>query len=257
MSQAVAPLPNMLAAQTRAQFISLWRIPAFSITSLILPVMFFAFFGLPNVKYNYAGVNAGAYLLASFGAYAVSSMMVFNFGIGVAQERASKVDLLMRATPLPPLVYMLARLITAATFGVISVLILFAFGTVAGGVRLDAGTWLTIIGRLLLGSLPFIGMGFAIGYFFGVNAAPAVTNLVYLPLSFASGLFVPLSQMPDFIQKVAPYLPTYHYAQLAWNAVGAKSESLTTALLWLAAYTVAFFAIAMRAYRVEEARKFN
>ena len=48
-----------------------------------------------------------------------------------------------------------------------------------------------------------------------------MANLIYLPLSFASGLFVPLNQLPVFIQNLAPYLPSYHYAQLAWSALGA------------------------------------
>ena len=45
-----------------------------------------------------------ARLLASFGAYAVGNVMVYGFGIGVANERAMKIDRLMRASPLPPLV---------------------------------------------------------------------------------------------------------------------------------------------------------
>jgi ABC-2 type transport system permease protein len=73
-----------------------------------------------------------------------------------------------------------------------------------------------------------------ISFSVGGNAAPAVANLIYLPLSFASGLFMPLSQLPSFVQQVAPYLPSYHYAQLAWSAVGAPSEPVVTSLAWAA-----------------------
>ena len=58
------------------------------------------------------------------------------------------------------------------------------------------------------------------------------------------------------MQQVAPYLPTYHYAQLAWSAVGAPAEPMATSLAWLAAYTVLFLALAVRAYRREEQQKF-
>ena len=67
---------------------------------------------------------------------------------------------------------------------------------------------------------------------------------------------LPVSQLPGFVQKIAPYLPSYHYGQLAWSAVGARAEPLAVSLAWLAGYTVVFLAIAMRTYRREETRKF-
>jgi ABC-2 type transport system permease protein len=87
--------------------------------------------------------------------------------------------------------------------------------------------------------------------------APAVANLVYLPLSFASGLFMPLSQLPAFVRRLAVYLPAYHYGQLAWGTVGAASESVLASLAWLAGYTLLFLLIAFRAYQREESRKFG
>jgi ABC-2 type transport system permease protein len=78
-----------------------------------------------------------------------------------------------------------------------------------------------------------------------------------VPLSFASGLFIPISQLPSFVQQVAPYLPTYHYGQLAWSAVGARSEPVATSLAWLVAYTALFLVLAIKAYRREEQQKFT
>lgn len=254
----VAPLPRILWSQTRAGITSLLRVPAFTVSGLALPVMFFAFFGLPHVHDQLYGINAGAYLVGSFGAYAVSSMMVFNFGIAVAQERSAKLDLLMRATPLPPLMYLLSKVIVSVLFALASLLILILFAEVVGGVRIAPSTLAAITLRLMVGSVPFIGIGFAIGYGFAATAAPAVTNLIYLPLSFASGIFVPLNDLPGLVQRVAPYLPTYHFGQLAWISVGANhTESLGTAVLGLAIWTVIFFGIALRSYRVEEERKFG
>src|SRR5262245_47514699 len=100
----------MLLAQTRSELLMRWRVPAFSVTNLALPIVFFTFFGLPVAHIVRGdGVSIGAYLLASFGAYAVGNVMVYGFGIGVANERGMKIDRLMRASPLPPLVFMLAK----------------------------------------------------------------------------------------------------------------------------------------------------
>lgn len=255
---AVAPLWRVLLAQTRAELRMRWRVPAFSLTNIALPIVFFTFFGLPSAHLvRPDGISVGAFLVASFGAYAVGSVMVYSFGIGVAVERGMKVDLLMRVTPLPPAVLLLAKVFTALVFSFVTLVVLIAYGVLVGGVTQPPAVWAGMIGRLLAGSVPFIGLGFAIGYAAGPNSAPAFANLIYLPLAFASGLFVPPRQLPEFVQRFAPYLPTYHYGQLAWGSLGAASEPLGVSLAWLAGYAVAFFALALRAYQREELRKFS
>jgi ABC-2 type transport system permease protein len=247
----------MLLHQTRAEFLKLWRTPAFSATSLALPVMFFAFFGLPAVGRSIEGTDAGAYLLGSFAAYAVLNVMLFSFGISVAVERTQNQDALTRASPLSPAVYVAARVLTALAFALLTLVGLFLFAGLVGGVSLTAAAWLGLTARLLLGSLPFIGLGFTIGFVSDARAAPGVINLIYLPMAFASGFFVPIAQLPALVQRIAPFLPTYHYAQLAWGAVGAATDGVGTTLIWLAAWTVALFALAIRAYSRVEAAKFS
>ena len=260
MTPSRAPIWPMLRRQTWAEFLKLWRVPAFSATSLLLPIVFYAFIGIGQASQTLQGthVTFGAYFLASMAVYAVANVMIFSFGISVATERGLKMDLLMRATPLPPLVYLLSRCITAIVFAALTLAVLFPFAYIAAGVSLSAAMWLTLASRVLLGSIAFIALGFAIGYLSGPNSAVAVINLVYLPTAFASGLFFPKQLLPDIIQHVSPYLPLYRFGQLAWDAVGVPtSESITTDWLYLAGYGVAFFAIALWAYRREESRKFS
>jgi len=258
MSVAVAPVAPMLIAQTRAQVLNYVRIPAFSLTSLALPLVFYTFFGLPNASKHFPdGTSVGLYLMCSFGAYAVSSVMVFSFGIGVANSRGLKIDLLQRATPLPPVVAIVANVINAVVFALVAIALLMAFVVLLGGVRFPVETGLQIVGLLLVGALPLIGMGMTIGYSVGPNAAPAVANLIYLPMAFASGMFIPVGDLPDFIQRIARYLPTYHYAQLAYTPVHHADEALGWALAWSAVWAVILFAAATRAYRRDQLRKFS
>jgi ABC-2 type transport system permease protein len=183
--------------------------------------------------------------------------MLFTFGIGLAIERGRKFDVLMRATPLRPIVQLGAKLVSGLVFALLALAVLFAFALITG-LRMDAGNWLALTWRLLLGSIPFLLLGFAIGYLVSPNAAPAVVNLIALPMYFASGLFVPIAALPDFVQKIAPYLPAYRYGQLAWDAVGApSSDSLLVNALWLLGYSVAFLAITLWAYRLDDSRKFS
>ena len=62
-------------------------------------------------------------------------------------------------------------------------------------------------------------MGLALGYFAKPNSAPAMVNLVYLPMSFCSGLWIPIFMLPKVLQNIAQVLPPYHVAQLALNAI--------------------------------------
>jgi ABC-2 type transport system permease protein len=248
----------MLGMQARTEFRKLWRVPAFSATSLALPVMFYGFFGIKDSHgHIQPGVEVGSYFLASMGAYAVSNVMVFSFGIGVANERGQKLDLLMRAAPIPPAVYLAAKVLNALLFGVLTLVVLIAFAKLTHSTGLGAGTLASLAVRLLLGSLPFIAIGFFFGYLAGPNSAVAVVNLVYLPTAFASGIFVPANQLPDWISNISPYLPLYRYADLAWQAVGYRTgQDVTRDWIYLAFFAVLFFGLAGWAYRRDTTRKF-
>lgn len=253
----VAPISRIARAQIASVLLVYWRMPAFVLISMGLPVMFFVFFGLPNVSQRLTnGASLGAFVLGSLGAYAVSNVVVYNVGIGVANQRARKFDLLQRATPLPPWIAVLANVIGGLLLSLLSLLALFAVA-VLGGVRMPAGTWLSLLGWLVAGCLPMLGLGLSIGYGAGPNMAPALASLLYLPMAFASGIFIPLRQLPGFIRTIAPYLPLYHYGQLAWITVGAGDETMVKAGLWVAAWSVLLLGLAARFYRLDAMRKFS
>lgn len=251
---------RIILMQTRAEMIKFWRVPAFGFFSLGLPLIIFVFFGLQRATQlidPHSSITVGTYVMASMAAYTVGNVMVFSFGMALAIERGQKQDVLLRASPLPPVVYLLAKVVNAAVFALIALLALFVFAHFTASVSLGAGVWVSLAGRLLLGSIPFIGLGLGFGYLVGPNAAPAVINFVYLPIAFASGIFVPVNQLPDFIRGIAPYLPLHPFVELGWNAIGvATDNSVTTDVLYLVAYAVGFFALAVWAYRRDTAAKF-
>jgi hypothetical protein len=68
---------------------------------------------------------------------------------------------------------MLAKVLTALVFSLIALVLPIGYDRL-GGIHQTPAVWATIILRLLAGSLPFIALGFAIGYWSGPNAAPAM-----------------------------------------------------------------------------------
>jgi ABC-2 type transport system permease protein len=103
---------------------------------------------------------------------------------------------------------------------VVIVATLVTLGVTVGGVSLTVGEGLKLAGVILAGSVPFTAMGLLVALLVPANAAPGVINLIYLPMSFASGFWMPISSLPHWLRVLAPALPTYHLAQLALNIFG-------------------------------------
>ncbi len=246
--------PNLLriyALEARLEFMKLLRMPAFAIPTLTFPVLFYVFFGL-TMKFG-GPISMATYLLATYGAFGVIGASLFGFGVGVAVERGQGWMLLKRASPMPPGAYFAAKIAMSLLFGSIIIAMLFTLGATFGGVDLAAAGWARMAGILILGSLPFSAMGLAIGYFAGPNSAPAIVNLVYLPMAFASGLWIPIQALPELVQKIALALPPYHLAQLALKVIGADTGGSTAFHVgYLSLFTLTCLALARHGYRRDE-----
>jgi len=249
---------SILIYHTYCEVLKLLRIPVFALPTFLFPVLFFAMFGLPNVDETLVGINAGRYTMASYGTYAVMATSLFSFGVSIATERGLGWNRLLRTTPLRPAIYFAAKILTAVIFGVAVLAVLFVFGAVIGGVSMNILLWAKLTALLVLGMLPFVALGLFLGYVAGPNSAAAVANLIFLPIAFGSGLFVPLEFLPTVVQNVAPYLPSYHVAQLGWSALGTGDGTPAWAhFLWISAYTAAFLIVAALAYRRDEGKTFG
>ncbi len=101
---------------------------------------------------------------------------------------------------------------------------LFVLGATFGGVRMPAGQWLLLWSALVAGAVPFGAIGLAIGSFAGPNSAPGIVNMTYLPMAFVGGLWIPVEVMPKFLQHVAPFLPSYHFGQIALAILGVPAQ---------------------------------
>lgn len=192
------------------------RNPAFTIPTLLFPAMFYVFFGLVFRQ----GASISTYLLATYGAFGVISPALFGCGVSLSLERGLGWLTLKRATPMPPLAYIVAKLVTSLVFASLVVALLFTLGATFGGVVLPRATWIALAATLVLGTLPFCAIGLALGAHLSPSSAPAVVNAIYLPLSFLSGLWIPIAAFPSWGKTVALFLPPFHLGQLALERIG-------------------------------------
>ena len=230
--------------ESKYELLRVLRTPAFAVPTLMFPPLFFLLFGL---LLNHGNAGAAHYLFATYSVFGVMAPSLFGFGVAVAIEREKGWLSLKRVAPMPPGAYLLAKLAMAMLCAAIIYLILAAMAYALGGVRLPAGQWLALGAISVAGAVPMCALGLIIGIRANAAAAPAIVNLIYLPMSFLSGLWMPLSMLPHFLQQIAPLWPAWHLGQLALSTTGQPTTgSIAGHLLWLAAFTAVCFAIARR-----------
>lgn len=232
------------------EFVKLLRTRAFSLSVLGFPIMFYLLFGASNRQTEFA-----RYLMVSYGCMGVVSACLFGIGMGISMERAQGWLELKQASPMPRLAYLTAKIVNSAAFALIIEVALIGLGLTLGGAHVTALQVARLLGILLLGSVPFAAMALLVAVLVPANSASGIINLILLPMSFASGFWMPLSILPRWLQRFAPALPTYHLAQLALNVIGA-AEPGSMIVHWqaLAGFTLVMFGTAWIIFNRSEAK---
>lgn len=233
------------ALEARYEFLRLLRTPSFVLPVLSFPALFYLLFG---ILLNRSGSGEAArYLLATYGVFGVMGVGLFGFGVTVAMERERGLLTFKRALPMPRGAYLLAKMAMAAIFAALISILLALLAVTLGGVSLTPWQWLALLVVDVVGVLPFCAIGLFIGTHVGGQGSPAVVNLVYLPMSFLSGLWLPLTMLPAWLSAAAPVWPSYHLAQVALKVVGMDAGgAIAGHIAVLAVVTALFLALAWR-----------
>ncbi len=222
----------------------LLRTPSYVIPTLLFPALFYVLFG---VLLNKGKGDAAHYLLATYGVFGAMGAGLFGFGVTVAMEREQGLLTYKRALPMPPGAYLAAKMVTAVLFASAIFALLAVLAATLGGVSLPAAQWALLALVCALGVLPFCAIGLFIGTLVGGQGAPAVVNMLFLPMAFLSGLWLPLKLLPSWIAGMAPVWPAYHHAQIALKVIGLDGGGLLAVHIGvLVGITVLFAALARR-----------
>jgi len=237
--------------ETRFEFLRLLRTRAFSLSVIGFPVVFYIFFGLiMNRGESIHGVLVAKYMLAGYAVFGMVGAALFGIGVGMAAELNAGWLELKRASPMPPLAYLLAKCITAMAFGVVIVSLLTALGVTFGHVSLTLAQYGRMIALAIVGVVPFAAMGMVLALLVPANSAPGIANMLYLPMSFCGGLWIPIMFLPRILQHFAVVLPTYHVAQLMLGSLGFPAAGSTSShWLGLLGFTLIMLGVAWLGFR--------
>ena len=235
--QGFAHSLNIYKKETKYEFLKLLRAKSFSLAVIGFPVMFYLIFGIASHHSQEGNINVAKYMLGGYACFGMVGAALFGIGVGLASERAAGWLELKRSSPMPPMAYLFAKCVTAVAFGLIIVSILVVLGVSMGGVQLTAGELLRMLGMTVVGAVTFASMGLLLAQIVPANAASGIINLIYLPMSFMSGLWMPIQLLPRWLQQIAPALPTYHLSQLMLSIYGYQDHaSLASHWLGLAGF---------------------
>ncbi|MGB3393283.1 MAG: ABC transporter permease [Stenotrophomonas sp.] len=242
---AAMPRSRVLAAylqETRAECLRYLRSPSFLLPTLLFPAVFFLMFGVVLGARN--SPEAPRFLLASYATFGVMAPGLFGFGMSLALERDNGLLTLKRALPMPPAAYLAGKTVMAMLMAALITALLQTLAITLAQVQLQVPQMLHLALVGIAGSMPFCALGLLLGTLVKGHGAPALVNLLYLPMAFLSGLWFPLSMLPASVRGLAPLWPSYHLNALAQAAVGFDDGRAWLHVSWLAVFTAVVFAIA-------------
>ncbi|WP_167137118.1 ABC transporter permease [Diaminobutyricimonas sp. TR449] len=168
-------------------------------------------------------VSAAAYYLPAMLAAGLLLSGVQNLAVDIATEKSDGTLKRLAGSPLPMMSYFVGKIGQVFVTGVLQAVLIIAVAALAFGVALpnEPAKWATFAWVFVLGIVTSAVLGIALsGLPRSGKSATAVVIPIVLLLQFISGVYLPFSQLPDWLQNVASAFP------LKWMAQGMRNVFL-------------------------------
>lgn len=229
-----------------------YRNPRYVLFTIGIPVLLFLLIG-NAFDQRVGGVSGQTWYMVNMGVFGAMGA-VLGMGARIAIERDVGWNRQLRLTPLPPLGYVMGKVVTGMLIALPALLLVDLAGGLGGQVHLSALQWAEVLGLGWVAVLPMAVVGVGVGYLAPGDSAQAVNGGLVMLLSMFGGLWFPIDgSAPQWLQSVAHAMPTYWITQITrapishhWPAVGG----------WLVLLGWALVAarIAARRYRADDQR---
>lgn len=234
----------------RYEVLRTWRNRRFLLFSLVFPLVLFLTVAGPHKNITIQGISFPLYYMTGMIAWG-TMVAVISSGARIAAERAIGWTRQLRITPLPTWSYFAAKIFCGYMMALLSMAVLFAAGSFIG-VRLDAVQWLTMIGLLLVGLIPFSVMGVMFGHLLKLDSlGPAIGGVTSL-FALLGGAYGPLVTS-GFLFTLVRFLPSYWLVQAGKTTVyggGWPSEGWIVIAVW----TLVLSVLAVQVYQRDTKR---
>jgi ABC-2 type transport system permease protein len=229
-----------------------WRSRESAVFVFLFQILLFA---LLTSVYNgrIDGHPASWALLAGLIGYGAANTAFAGLGITLVSRREIGILKRIRATPLPPAVYLTAVLVSIMIVCAIQVASLLALGRL-----LKSTPWpshlLSLVLALALGAAAFAALGLAItGFIRSLEGSSAVLNVIVLPMAFLTGSFGPTRHYPQVLRAIGDVLPLKYVLDLIKGIYlnGQQFWDKPLAIAVLGAWGLFGMVVALRTFRWE------
>jgi ABC-2 type transport system permease protein len=253
----------IVLAQARAAIVVALRTPRAMLFTIAFPLLFLVLFDSIFVKGggqtatlpNSLKIDATAYFTAGIAAYAISLSTFTTLAVSLTTQRERGQLKRLRGTPMPPWTFVAAQVLRATAQAVAMTVLLLALGAIAYGVPIPGSTLPGFVLYLVLGTATLCALGIALTAFTPTpDAASTIAPFTVVLLAFVSGVWIPIDQLPRWLQEVGKLFPLYHLSlglqtTLSPGASGSGLEAGNVAVL--AAWALAGAWVAARRFRWE------
>lgn len=248
---------HVLVEESYSEFLKCIRTPAFASAILGFPVIVYLFCGL-LIDWGEAIEQSNQFWIIAASSIGAIGTGMFGFGVYVANERGQGWLLLKRVSPMPFLVYFLAKAVMAVAVSFLISCIILATALVFVAVELTFTQCVLLVVVISLSTIPYCMIGLLCGFMTSPNAAHAIVNVLYLPLLLLGGVVIPFDILPEFVQSFAVFSPVFHSSQLALKLIDSSlGYSTILHLLTLSTYSVVCVSLAGFFYTREKAKAFG
>ena len=212
---------RIVSARVRAENLSFFREKSSLIFTLVFPVFLLIIFGALFGKSSDVAPGVGYinYIVPGMIAAGLMSTSFQNLAITIPIERDAGLLKRLRGTPMPKSAYFLGKVVLVLILSLISTVLMLLVGLIFYDVSLPSGLarWLVFAAVLLLGvaACTLLGIAFSSLPKTG-SSAPAIVTPIALLLQFISGVFLPFTQLPEWLQTIGAIFP------LKWMAQGLR-----------------------------------
>lgn len=225
------------------------------IFSLVFPLALFLVIGGSNqgVMLDLGGfrVRFILYYMVSMAGYG-AMIAATSAGARIATERQTGWNRQLRLTPLPVSVYFGTKVLTAYVMSSVSIVLLYAAG-LAFGVRIESpARWLAVTALILVGVLPFVALGIAVGHLLTTDAMGPAVGGGSAFFGFLGGQWFPLPEN-GLLRQVGELVPSYWITQASHIGIGGPAWPLKGWLV-VGTWSLAMSAWAAWAYRRDTGR---
>ena len=220
-----------------------WR---FLFLSLAFPLVLYLSVASANRHATFNGIAFTVYFMAAMATLGTMASVVSSAAV-IAADRSTGWTRQMRITPLTVGAYFSARVLNGYLRAVLTIVLVGLAGT-ALGVRLSATEWVTVVGLLLVGLIPFAVLGILLGHLLKADSSAVAMGGIVTLFALLGGVYGFQIAKSGPMFQVIKAIPSYWLVQAAKIALrhgGWPAEGWIVIAVW----TLLLSALAVFVYR--------